>query len=160
MRKIKLTQGKYALVDDEDFERLSQYKWNAWRNKYKHNITFYAIHTIFRKGKNPSAIRMHRMILGVTDPKIQVDHRNCNGLNNQKKNLRICTDQQNKQNRGKQRNNTSGYKGVFFNKRFKKWTAIIGVDGKLKHLGYFKSPKQASIAYKKAQKIYHGEFAR
>ena len=102
MREIPLTQGKTALVDDEDYEGLSQFRWFA----HKNGKTFYAARSM-----NPGIVKMHRFILGVVDPKIEVDHEDCNGLNNQRSNLRRATHGENQHNRGLYRNNPSGYKG-------------------------------------------------
>lgn len=147
MKKIKLTQGKYALVDDADFEWLNQYRWCAYFNGYN----WYAQRT-------PN-IKMHRVILGYKG-KHQVDHIDGRGLNNQRKNLRICTHSQNGMNRGKQKNNTSGYKGVSRHKKAEKWQASIKLHRKLIYLGIFKSKKEAKIAYEKAAEKLHGDFRK
>lgn len=123
-KKIPLTQGKFALVDDEDFEYLSQWKWHA----SKYSNSYYACRTI-----NSNKVLMHRFILNA-QKELEVDHIDGNGLNNQKLNLRIVTHSRNMQNRKNNSNNKSGYKGVFFNKREKRWMSQIGENGKKKHL--------------------------
>jgi len=148
MKKIPLTQGKFALVDDEDFEYLSQWKWCA--NK-SHN-TFYVITNIYKNGKWTIDM-MHRLLL---DGK-QIDHKDGNGLNNQKKNLRACTHQQNQANR-RPTKGTSKYKGVCC--RNKKWQSYIRIDGKRIHLGYFDSEIDAAMSYDRAALQYFGDFAR
>ena len=151
-KKIPLTQGKFAIVDDEDYERVNQYKWCAFKSAYG---VYYAMR--FENKKN---IPMHRFILGLGDKKILVDHIDCDGLNNTKSNLRESTHAQNGRNRGKQANNTSGYKGVFWNKGAKKWIPAIRVDKKMIALGCFDCKIEAAKAYNEAAIKYHGEFAR
>mgnify|MGYP001561659861 CR=1 FL=1 len=154
MKEIPLTQGKVAIVDDSDFERLSQFKWHA----QKSGNTFYADrYNLYDK---PRAIRMHREIMNA--PKgTQVDHKNGNGLDNRKGNLRLATHQQNMFNQVKSRNdNKLGIKGVHWSKAKKKFVAQIKANGKKIHLGYFNVMGDADSAYRKAEEKYFGEFAR
>lgn len=144
MKQIELTQGKVALVDDEDFEMLNSRKWYA----AKSNRTFYAY-----SGKCTS---MHRVIMNPPSDMV-VDHIDGNGLNNTRKNLRVCTQIENKWNNRKPVTNTSGLKGVYF--FAKKWQASIGANGKTKYLGRFGTAEEAEAAYKKAAKELRGEFA-
>lgn len=151
MKKIKLTQGKYAIVDDEDFDRLNQYKW-YYDNKY-------AKRTIC-ESKKRYALYIHRKILNLSsNDKIQVDHINHNKLDNRKENLRLATRGQNSQNRTKLSNNTSGYKGVSWHKYRNKWRSIIIYNKQYIYLGLFSNKKDAVTAYKHAAIKYHGEFA-
>ena len=151
-RKILLTQDKIALVDIEDYKYLNQFKWCAVKDNK--NGFFYAA----RKGKK-SLLRMHRVIMN--NPKnMHIDHINSNSLDNRRKNLRICFRAQNQMNRGKQLNNTSGYKGVYWNKVWNKWLSAINIKKKQKHLGYFPTKEKAALAYNEAAKKYHGDFAR
>lgn len=155
MKEIPLTRGLFALVDDEDVEMLSQYKWQA--GKSKHGNSWYA-HTTEKKTNKK--IAMHRLICGLKQyDGIQVDHKDLNGLNNQKNNLRLCTDTQNKHNTPSRKGASSKYKGVFVTKRTKSIWAGIRKDGKTVTIGHFKSEKEAAIAYdREAEKLY-GEFA-
>jgi len=157
MKKIPLTRGKFALVDDEDFEELS--KWN-WFLNIGTNTNYAERKTNCKEKKNgaKTSVRMHRFIMN--PPKnMQVDHIDHNGLNNTKKNLRICTPSQNKMNTQLPSNNTSGFKGVHFHKRNKKWLAQIYVNKRRMYLGYFKSPEKAYKKYCDFAKLYYGEFA-
>jgi hypothetical protein len=154
MKEITLTHGKTALVDDADFEHLSQFKWHA----AKEGNIWYAVRTASRR-EGRSSVRMHRLIIGAK-PGTRVDHMDCNGLNNQRHNLRLCTHQQNLCNRPATNANTSGFKGVSWYKRYQKWEANIAVNGKKRRIGYFDSLVKAACAYDDAARELHGEFAR
>lgn len=155
MKEILLTQGKVALVDDEDYEYLNQWKWHA----YKCRNTYYAGRNSSRKNPPKRIIQMHRIILGLTDGNILIDHQDHNGLNNQRNNLRKATKAQNQQNSLSFRKSTSIYKGVVKHKNHGKWQAQIAKEGKHFYLGVFNTQKDAAIAYNTAAKELHGEFA-
>ncbi len=155
MKKIKLYGrdgiGKFALVDDEDFESLNKFRWFVHIKSNNNNL-------YCRTGMNKTTFPMHRFVLGLKDPSIFVDHINGNGLDNRKSNLRQCTNQQNLMNRGKQKNNTTGYKGVCFYKN--KYMASICYNGKSYHLGMYGTPIEAAKAYDNKAKEFFGEFGR
>ncbi|WP_174958564.1 AP2 domain-containing protein [Burkholderia aenigmatica] len=152
MKEIALSRGLVALVDDEDYEVVSRYKWTATTNQY-------AYRTESDDGRQVG-FAMHREIMGLSpdDPR-DVDHRDGNTLNNQRKNLRVCTHAQNTCNRKMSRRNTSGYKGVTWSKRDQRWQAQIMIGGKQKWLGLFDAPETAHQAYRRAAVELHGEFA-
>lgn len=158
-KKIKLTQGKYALVDAEDLEWLSQWKW--YFNTSKKSKTGYAVtNGSYVKGKRLPKIQMHSMILG--EP---ADHKNGNGLDNRRKNLRSASKFEQAYNKGVHKHKkTKGCKGVSIVKNRNGvpsyWIARITVEKKRIYLGTFKNHIAASRAYVKAAKKYHGEFAR
>lgn len=154
MKEIQLTQGKVALVDDEDFEYLNQWKWCACKISNR----FYAIRS-YRLNSKKIFIYMHRLITNNNDSKMHTDHKNNNPLDNRRENLRICTNSQNQMNTKVQINNTSGFKGVVWNKIAKKWVAQIKLNNKLKNLGRYINPIDAARAYNAAAIKYHGEFA-
>ena len=153
MKNIPLTQGQFALVDDEDFEWLSQWKWQA----QKARKTFYAKRDSWSGGIK-TTVFMHRVIEG-TSHSLDTDHRDGNGLNNQKSNLRSCTGQQNRCNRGVQKNNTSGYKGVSWKSSRGKWEVKISSNRKEIFIGRFTDIVDAARAYDEAARKLHGEFA-
>lgn len=151
VREIGLTQGKVAIVDDEDYKWLNQYRWYASHEKRsKNRDLFYA----YSKFKGESSVPMHREILGVKKGQI-VDHIDGDGLNNQKHNLRLVSQRQNCQN--KHIKKSSKYPGVCWNSRTKKWISGIRINQIKKQLGVFKTEKEAFEAYKKAVHEYTGE---
>ncbi len=154
MRQIPLTQGKVALVDDSDFEWLNQWKWCALKVKLKCGEIYYAVRRPMVNGKLKT-IYMHRLILN--DVSGMIDHSDGSGVNNQRKNIRPCTPSQNQMNRGVR---IDRYKGVWFQRTARKWTAQISVDGRRTHLGYFDYSTDAAIAYNAAATKFYGEFAR
>lgn len=140
------------VVDDEDYEKLSEYKWHARIQTYT---------GLFRAKRhgNPKEVDMARQIMDCPDG-LEVDHINGNLLDNRKCNLRICTHQENMRNRRIQKNNCSGYRGVSPKRSEGTFTAQIYVMRKKIHLGTFSSPYDAAIAYNDAAKIHYGEFAK
>lgn len=154
MKEIQLTQGKVALVDDEDFDYLNQFKWHASKLSGK----FYAQRHAKLSNPNNIKILMHRDVM---KPKkgFVIDHVDGNTLNNQKNNLRICTHAENMRNSKIPINNTSGFKGVYWNKENEKWTAFIRFNNKRFHLGLFFELKDAAKAYNEGAIKYFGKFA-
>lgn len=157
MKEIPLTQGKVALVDDEDYERLvAMGKWQY--------ISGYAAKTLyFGKHENGKQIKktvlMHRIILNV-DKGVFVDHKKGSKLNNQKENLRICTHANNMMNRKIHSNNSTGYKGVYLDKSTGMFKSGISINGKMLHLGIFNTKEDAAKKYNEAAIYYYGEFAK
>ena len=156
MIEIPISQGKIALIDEADWDLVSGFKWRA--HKGPRDKTYYAIATVRRADGSWTAVKMHRLILGLTDPAIKTDHRDKNGLNNKRGNLRACSNAENLRNRGANSNNTSGFKGVSWDKQNWKWRARIRLNRKLKSLGYYDTPEAAYAAYCAAAKDLHGEF--
>lgn len=152
MKRIKLTQNKFALVDDEDYKRLDQYSWYCVKVRERHQ---YAYTTI--KGK---AIHMASMIMKPSN-KYQVIHLDKNGLNNQKYNLKIASITQRNRSRVKQESESSSrYKGVSYDKSTGKWRSRILINYKTIYLGRYNNELEAAQAYDKAALKYFGEFAQ
>jgi len=158
MKTIELTQGYEALVDDADFEWVSAHKWCANVDRRRGKVYAYRkTHGAHNKRKS---LYLHREILGVTDPKVRVDHDDGNGLNNQRYNIRICSTRQNSMNQKKRRDGfSSRYKGVCWHKRDKKFYAAIKINGRSKFLGRFDSERDAAKAYDAAAREHFGDFA-
>lgn len=153
MKEIQLTQGKVAIVDDEDFEWLNQWKWCVNGDGYAHR------HAQMVNGKQ-TKVKMHREILGLIkgDSK-DCDHINGNRIDNRRENLMVCKRSENSHNQKISIDNTSGFKGVYWDKPYKKWRARILINNKRKHLGYFTTPEEAHSACCEAAIKYYGEFA-
>ncbi len=154
MIEVPLTRGKVALIDEGDLEVISNYKWRALhvaRGKWNERWVAQGGH---------AGIYMHRLIMGVTDRKVQVDHINHDSLDNRRNNLRLCS---NKQNMGNQRktgvSKSSQYKGVSWEKDRNAWKAQIMIDGKNHRLGRFATELEAAKAYDAAAIKAFGEFA-
>lgn len=153
MKTIPLTQGYVAVVDDVDYDKVSVHNWCAKidkKNVYAHRIL---------AGQNGAwtSQTMHRFILGLSDPKVKVDHWDNDGLNNRRANLRMSTNQQNCFNA---RIKPGRYKGVGWHARCKKWRATICFNGNRISLGLFAVPEDAAKAYNSAALTYFGEFAK
>lgn len=152
--EIPLTQDKVALIDAADYERVSSFKWIA----SKHQKTYYATSTTGGPHQFRKQIALHRLILDAPSG-TQVDHIDHNGLNCQRYNLRLCNESQNGANRIRNLNNTSGYKGVTWNKRRKKWHGKTKHEGSYIHLGFFNTAEEAAYAYDAKVRELFGEFA-
>jgi hypothetical protein len=141
--------NKIALVDDSDFDRVREFKWNPVTSG----------HAMASIGTR--SVYLHRLIMGAPNG-LEVDHRNGNPLDNRRDNLRLCTRSQNMAARRKHDDCKSGFKGVTFNKdrSKKRWHAQICKDHKIYRLGNFDTPEEAAHAYDKAARDLHGEFAR
>jgi len=151
MKKIKLTQGKYSIVDNEDFDYVNQYKWHLSDSRGK----LYA-----RRGDKRKKYRsIHRLILNCPDDK-EPDHINGDGLDNRKSNLRIADRFQNTQNALIRKDSVSGFKGVNFSKRSNKWRAYIQYKKKNSHIGFFETKEEAAYVYDQFAMQLHGEFAK
>lgn len=138
--------NRFAVVDDEDYERVNQFRWGVHRNGKK----LYAVRSVDIKS-------LHRFILGVEDPNILVDHIDGNGLNNQKRNLRKATKAQNSTNKILEKGNKTGYIGVTL--RGNKFIASVTSDKKTYTFGGFESPRKAAEARDKAAIALQGDFA-
>lgn len=149
MKEIKLSQGKVAIVDDEDFDNIHQFKWRASKGRH----TFYAVRWNPQEGKYFVLEHMHRVILNAPIG-MQIDHIDGDGLNNQKSNLRLVSCRGNLQNHAmREHQKHSKFPGVSWDKgmsRKKRWIAKIRINGTLKHLGYFETEEEAYECYKGA----------
>lgn len=145
MARIPLTQGKFALVDDDVYEALSQHRWMFGGSGY-------AMRSSKSKG-----IYLHREILRPTKG-YEVDHINGDKLDNRSSNLRVCEKSGNQRNKGIQSNNTSGFKGV--SACGNRWRAQISRKKKILHIGLFRTKEEAASAYDSTAVKLHGPFAK
>lgn len=164
MKEIILTRGKVAIVDDGDYEMLMQWKWLVQNGTGNSKDHWYA-RRVDTSGGGRKLISMHRLIMGITDKSLVVDHINHNTLDNRKENLRVCTPEQNRKNRRSSTGSTSKYLGVSkqISKRGDKvytwWKAEIRPTGGYMYLGIFKNEEDAARKYNEAALELYGEFA-
>jgi len=150
LKTIPLTQGYVALVSAQDFARVSAHKWRARVDKEKRTV-----YAVTGQGQ-----RMHRFIVGATDPTVQIEHKDRNGLNNQRDNLRKCVNGENQANKTKQRGAfTSKFKGVYWDKQCCAFRAKIVIRGRKIYCGKFTDEVQAALAYDEAARKHFGVFA-
>jgi hypothetical protein len=154
-RRIRLTEGKFAIVDPQDFYHLNDFDWVA--DGKGDNI--YAIRHLLSADEKAKIIGMHRYIM-LAPAGLLVDHRNNDGLDNRRANLRLATSSQNGCNIRKRKNTSSRFIGVCFDKSRGKWNARIAYQKKSINLGRFKDEVEAAKTYDLAAIKYHGEFAR
>lgn len=150
---IMLTRGKIAIIDRTDLYLVGDDRWYAKRFRKQ----WYAVTNIRKADGKWHPVYMHRVIMGVSDPEVKVDHRDCQGLHNSRDNLRIATRSQNTQNICK---TIDGYLGVSWRKEASKWRSQIMTKGRSHHLGYFHNPLEAACVYDDAARELHGAFAR
>lgn len=155
VKEIPLTQGKVALVDDEDYGLINKYKWFTRKTEY----TCYAVrNSRVHETNKRRHILMHRMIMKVNQAEM-IDHKNHNGLDNTRSNLRITNRSGNSRNALKQKIKSSVFKGVVWCRRSNKWITQIRINGGNKFLGYFSNEELAAKTYDKAAKKYFGEYS-
>jgi hypothetical protein len=151
---IKLTKNQEMIIDDDDFEKISKYKWHA--SEIRNSNKFYAMTQIFRNGKRTRDVA-HRIILGF--PNGFIDHINGNPLDNRKRNLRICTNSENLCNRPAQKSNKIGYKNIWYDKERSRFCVDISFNRKKVFRGRFAFLDEAILARNVNLIKYHGEFA-
>ena len=159
MKQVPLTQGQFAIIDDEDYEFITQWKWFAMKKKRGYKTIFYAARRstkIVNGVRRRCMIWMHREINKTSNNSL-TDHKDGNGLNNIRSNLRDATQRQNSRN-VKSAYGVSKYKGVHWDKQKNKWRASIRIDGRLKCLGRYYNEEDAANAYNVAAKSEFGDF--
>ncbi len=148
MQEIQLTKGRVTIVDDEDYDWLTTWKWCTSQG--------YAARSV--ASDHVDVIYMHRLLLAAP-PKMVVDHINLDKLDNRRSNLRLCTRSQNCYNRPASKSSRSGVKGVFWDNEKGKWLSQICVSGKRIHIGRFNSMEEAARAYNDAARDVFGQYA-
>ncbi len=154
---IPLTKGYEAIIDAADVPIVEALRWRALVVRRKDGSIENVYASSNAKGGN--TVYLHRFIAGEPEG-LHVDHRDGDGLNCRRDNLRPCTASQNNCNRRRGIRNTSGFKGASWNASVGKWLARITVRGKRHNLGHFDTPEEAHAAYVKGAAMHHGEFAR
>lgn len=155
-RRIYLSgkhSDKYALVDEKWYEELSKYKWRLSTKGYAER------HATLRDKVTGRSVRLHRFVLGITDNRIFVDHKDRNRLNDLTENLRPCTPKQNSHNRSPNKFTASQYKGVTWHKRINKWHVSLTINDKTRHGGYFLDERLAGLRYDQLAREYSDEYA-
>jgi len=154
-RRIKLTRGKYAIVDVEDFEKLNQYKWHCTHYGYAQRVEYKKI----GKGRKQVGVYMHKQLCPAPEGMI-VDHINRNSLDNRRANLRAATQKQNVWNRrfGRKGGKTS-YNGIRWDKNREKWQVRLTINGQRESFGYYADETEAAKAYDRVAREYRGEYA-
>lgn len=149
---LPITQEKFVRLDLEDWWKIRDYKWHLNKGSSKKYRS-----TDYVRGKiNGKRVYLHRFIMDVSNKNIEIDHMNGDGLDCRKENLRVATHGQNQGNKGPNKNNKLGVRGVIFTDN--RYVAKICINGKTNTLGYFKTVQEAKNCYDKAAKIYFGEF--
>ena len=156
VKEIQLTRGKVALVDDADYDLVNSYKWFAYKS---YRNTYYACRSVTLNGKK-TIVSMHGFLMN-TPKGMETDHKDADGLNNQRNNIRVCTHAENQHNQCVQaRNKSSLFKGVSWMKRQKRWRARIKIDKKFIYLGSFTDEIDAAQAYDDAANALFGDYAK
>lgn len=150
LRKIRLTRGKHAIVDRKDFDWLSKWNWQAAKD--------WKVYYARRRGPKDTTVIMHREITKCPKGMV-VDHINGNGLDNRRKNLRICSTKENARNRRNITKNQTGYKGVVYFGTPPKYIAKIGVMGKYHCSRTYKTAEEAAAAYNRFARKFFGKYA-
>ena len=154
-RKIYLDEGKWTILDQQDYYRLGNFKWHVTGT----NSRFYAVRSIKVDNTHTTRMYLHREIMNA--PKgLVVDHKDGNSFDNRRANLRLATRSQNSCNKRKRANTSSRFIGVYWDKAKRKWVARIKYQGKSRMLGNFVNEIDAAKAYDAAANKYFGEFAR
>lgn len=161
MKRLKLTKGYYTLLDDEDYflikSKYSEYKPISWCDKRNPVYIRASLCKYDKRERKTVFIQVPRLIMNAPKGKV-VDHINRDTLDNRKTNLRICGFSENIRNCKMRKNNTSGYRGVTYQKKSNRWNALIMVNRKSIYLGYYKTAKEASVAYQKFVKEKYGNY--
>lgn len=156
MKTITLTQGYAALVDDGDYARLMEFKWQALVCRRRDG----SVKNVYARTGGRPTLLMHREVMGANEPSVLIDHfPDHSGLNNQRNNLRVATRTENVRNSRLRTDSTSKFKGVSWHSNNQKFQASIKIDGKSKFLGYFTTAEEAAEARDIEALSVHGEFA-
>jgi hypothetical protein len=153
MKPIPLSQGKVAWVDDADYAEISRFRWYYLKAGYALR------NGSIRRGEKRGPVYLHRHIMQPAEG-MEVDHINGDRLLNTRANLRVVTHGQNMMNKGANSTNPIGHKGIYWEEKRQRWTARIGIHGKLVHVGRFRQLSDAVAARTAAIPLYHGEFGR
>ena len=159
MKKIKLTRGRFAIVDDDDYEMLKKHSWHCLEIHTEGK--YYAGTTVRITKQKQYSLKMHRYIMGLKrgDGKL-IDHINNDGLDNRKKNLRIVSYSENNKNRSVGKNNTTGSKGIYLEKQTGKYKVQINNNGIRHYLGKYSTIDEAKQVRALKEKELYGKYSR
>jgi hypothetical protein len=157
MLRVPLSQGRWATIDPEDAENVLQYRWYIDRSNRSGRE--YARSNVYLPNGKHTTILMHRLIAGFPGTRSVVDHRNGDGLDNTRANLRVCSYSNNLMNQRPRTDGTSRFKGVSWNTKRSKWVVNIQIKGRNTYIGLAECEEEAAVLYNIAAQLFYGEYA-
>ena len=157
--ELTLTQNQVCLIDGNDMALVGEYQWYAHKSSRNKRNNYYVQCTLPTVDGKQKTLLLHRVIMGITDPKVQVDHVDMNSLNNCRLNLRVATHSENRCNQIAYSNSKTGIKDIYWHKRENKYRVQIKINGKQKQYGSFNTIQEAVVRRDELLPLLHKEFA-